>query len=46
MDNIDRKIIVKLQINGRTTFEELGKIIFQFCVNCLKHCKINAAEKD
>lgn len=26
MDDIDRKIIAKLQLNGRTTLEELGKI--------------------
>ena len=27
MDDVDRKIISQLQVNGRTTFEELGKIV-------------------
>jgi len=27
MDDVDRKIISQLQVDGRTTFEELGKII-------------------
>ena len=26
MDDIDRKIISRLQLDGRTTFEELGKL--------------------
>jgi Lrp/AsnC family transcriptional regulator for asnA, asnC and gidA len=27
LDDIDRKIISQLQLNGRTTFEELGKLV-------------------
>jgi DNA-binding Lrp family transcriptional regulator len=39
LDDVDRKIISQLQVNGRTTFEELGKIVGYTSMGAKKRLK-------
>jgi len=45
LDDIDRKIISQLQLDGRTTFEELGKIVGYTSMGVKKRLK-NLLEQD